>query len=708
MNPEATLEALNRAFGGWEIEELKTKVGPGRRNLVWALEKLSFRENLFEEAVKLIYKFAVSENENFSNNATGQFIQFFQIRLPGTEASLEKRFDIIDYGLGQTEKRYKELAFAAMSAGLNTDHFSRMGGAEQQGSSKALIDYVPSSEEVFSYWEKIINKLTEVACSEGDFQEKAKAIIADKIRGLCYRGAAKLILSAVKKIHECGGGVFWEEGLKNLNITLKYEKRHLNPENLSLIEELIDTFSPNTLQNRYKQIVMESSWYELDDMDFQDQEKYTKEKIGEFAEVFFPYWEENLELFFQPTQHSGQYFGRRLAEKIKSESGDEGVKLFQNKVLEYLYQQENLSEIDPNVVFGFHLELNDVETSNNFFLPVLENPRTRPMGFQIASHIPLSIQSIWKLFDLIDKDILPVDGFTALKFSRRLDEFSLEDVIKICDKIATYGISGKWVALIVLHSHCWRNEDRFEKCSALFRKILMSQNLWIEKEKQYSNNDAMTWQMASTILLEKEERDFELAEHLSREIAAFIADETANVFFIGQYLKSVVRILIRDYFEIAWTHIANGLLEPSTSRWHDLIGSRLDTHYYSEGILFEYGDLDRIFEWCQQNKPMGPLSIARMMPQFLNEEERTTLYPFTKRIIDEFGNVNGLMAQFENNLSYCGVWGSAVGLLESRKKLVEPLNDHHHLEVRAWAKKFIARLEEEIKAEKNRGAEWGI
>src|SRR5262249_60094974 len=45
-NPEATMESLVRAFGTWTTDELFQLQG-GRRNLVWALEKLCFRRKTF-------------------------------------------------------------------------------------------------------------------------------------------------------------------------------------------------------------------------------------------------------------------------------------------------------------------------------------------------------------------------------------------------------------------------------------------------------------------------------------------------------------------------------------------------------------------------------------------------------------------------------------------------------------------------------------
>src|SRR5690606_16643524 len=94
VNPIKTAQALDASFARMKKTEI-SGIDNGRRNLVWALEKLCFRNQTFDIATKILYSFAVSENETWSNNATHQFIQLFQLFLSGTQASLYKRLDII-------------------------------------------------------------------------------------------------------------------------------------------------------------------------------------------------------------------------------------------------------------------------------------------------------------------------------------------------------------------------------------------------------------------------------------------------------------------------------------------------------------------------------------------------------------------------------------------------------------------------------------
>jgi hypothetical protein len=85
VEPDAAMAALDRVLGKLSVDELK-EFEAGRRHIVWALEKLVFRRATFDKAARLLLRLGAAENERWSNNASGQFKQLFQLMLSGTEA----------------------------------------------------------------------------------------------------------------------------------------------------------------------------------------------------------------------------------------------------------------------------------------------------------------------------------------------------------------------------------------------------------------------------------------------------------------------------------------------------------------------------------------------------------------------------------------------------------------------------------------------
>ena len=148
---------IERVFAGWSREQL-LEVGPGRRNLIWALEKLCFWQDTFHIAAPLLLAFAAAENESWGNNATNQFLQLFHVFLSGTQAPPDLQLTVVDVALSGGNDEQKNLAVKALGAALRNGQFTRTGGVESQGSRSPQTDWRPKQwSEVFNYWQECLN-----------------------------------------------------------------------------------------------------------------------------------------------------------------------------------------------------------------------------------------------------------------------------------------------------------------------------------------------------------------------------------------------------------------------------------------------------------------------------------------------------------------------------------------------------------------------
>ena len=99
VNPFAISQCLYNVLHGKTIEWIREHIKDDiRRNYVWTLETLCFDGESFSHASKVLALLAVAENEDWGNNATGQFKQLFHIHLAGTEANLDQRLELIKIG----------------------------------------------------------------------------------------------------------------------------------------------------------------------------------------------------------------------------------------------------------------------------------------------------------------------------------------------------------------------------------------------------------------------------------------------------------------------------------------------------------------------------------------------------------------------------------------------------------------------------------
>jgi hypothetical protein len=124
--PQATLMTLRRIIDSASIDELRAGE-KSRRDVVWALEQLLWLEETFEPSARLLLKLAIAENETWSNNATGLWIETFQTLLGRTAAPPTARARVIQAAAVSTDAVGRKLAADAISAALKVEHVHRGG-----------------------------------------------------------------------------------------------------------------------------------------------------------------------------------------------------------------------------------------------------------------------------------------------------------------------------------------------------------------------------------------------------------------------------------------------------------------------------------------------------------------------------------------------------------------------------------------------------
>lgn len=166
--PDATMEHLNHLLSGKTTDELAS-FDTGRRYTIGALEKLVFRRQTFDAAARLLLRLGAAENENWSNNASGQFTSLYQLYLSGTEATPEEKLVVLDDGLADLDERARKLCVEALNRMLESWHFSRSGGSEHIGAAEALEDWRPKTYgQIFDYYRAALSRLEQIALDPSD------------------------------------------------------------------------------------------------------------------------------------------------------------------------------------------------------------------------------------------------------------------------------------------------------------------------------------------------------------------------------------------------------------------------------------------------------------------------------------------------------------------------------------------------------------
>lgn len=163
-DPKTALRCLQQTIGRQTKEELLS-FSTGRRNVLWALERIAVWKEFCTDAARLLLALGEAENETYANNASGMFSDLFSpARGPvaPTEASPEERFPVLQEALSSGSREQRLLGIKACDAALESQHFTRTVGAEYQGLRQEPKLWMPkTSDEVFDAYRRVWNLLSE-------------------------------------------------------------------------------------------------------------------------------------------------------------------------------------------------------------------------------------------------------------------------------------------------------------------------------------------------------------------------------------------------------------------------------------------------------------------------------------------------------------------------------------------------------------------
>jgi hypothetical protein len=150
--PRGALRCLSKTLGSRTNEELLA-FDAGRRGVVCALEYIAVWRELFPGAARLLLRLSEAENEKYSNNASGVFVDLFAMgygEVAPTEASPEERLSIIKEILASSSPEQRSLALKACAKALEeTEYFVRTINANFIPLSKAPRRWRP---ETYGEW----------------------------------------------------------------------------------------------------------------------------------------------------------------------------------------------------------------------------------------------------------------------------------------------------------------------------------------------------------------------------------------------------------------------------------------------------------------------------------------------------------------------------------------------------------------------------
>ena len=699
VNPVAISDNFYRQFNNEKTEKL-LEFKEGRRNIIWALEKLCFNKDTFSNSAKILYRFAVAENESWANNATGQFLQLFHIFLAGTEVSLKERLKIIKWGLGMKDEKFTQLAIKAMASGLTTNHFARMKGAERQGIDE-IKDYVPTYDEISEYYKSILDELINLIRSEGIYIDEVSKIIADSIRGLTNIGLIAIVLPYIDEVIAIKNRI-WQEGLDSIRMTLAFEGNKISEEHRTHLQKIIEELSEDFI-TRFRSY---DKFYDKD-YSFENFEEKEKERMYFLAEVFMEFKEvEQRELLSKLYKRERgiyviyqSYFGKSISDFF-----NDNIDKSERFINISLSIAEELGEelFDYSILLGF-IEQSEREIKEYFYQKVGEKSYLNYLLFIFVANDEKGVEYFNQLFKLIDNHPQLFGYLGHLKYRMALQKLSIQEIESLQNKLLNYEIQGYIMIFELLSSIRTQDTEKQIVIDGFLKECIYKIGV------QWNNNiDNFQYFNHIRNILKNEEKDEKLCSFVVNDIINYINWDTA--LSLEPY-RSIFEIALSDYFDSTWAIISSAIINENDGYmkfWgiKQLLGGYVSNIYTKKDILFNNDNVEKIIDWCNKNQPIAPTLIAELVPIY--NEDRTEWNPIAKRLIDEFGNIKEVLDRLGANMNSFSWSGSIVPLLESNKKLLESIVDNSNPIVSEWAQQNINELSKRIIQEKKKDEEYFI
>lgn len=686
VNPKAVSDCLYTLFNNKNTEWLKENIkGDIRRNYVWALEKLCFDKDSFLKSAMVLAQLMLAENENYGNNASGQFLQLFHVMLPGTEASLTQRIDLLKtlYGRGG---EYLAIVLQALNSAFASHSFCRTGSAAHFGLEEKM-DYAPTHQEVWNYWYACRDLIEKVLAENEESQAPIYNLVLE---------------------HSCSwisDGYF-----DTLFVPLVESLRTKREDFTELYNRL--------LKDRHNHLLR----------------RYAKEKQVE------------IRVYFQKIRPC--YFSSLLKETQNAlYNEDEGTtaishfekakkmllpiarKFVEDRVFVNIEELKRLADVNLFIEHAFFL--NVAEIINDSDLKEFWDTCVTYLGnYSDDGNMPSFISSMCyvtrdrkETFQF--RNVLFAKGYVKwyIGLSAKCEDAQLCVIKELVAQVDKGNIDKEYLIDVYL------NNVAINTNTELFRILHFIYESFSDVSVRLL--DAL---IRFTFMCDEEDLkehvgfikqlilDYPINDdnpHLNYEFTRYVISVFEKIHDVDLAKKMNVKLIKgfnHDYLHSNFEGLYSILLEKYTDEiWDDFESAFVSDEYYTfflqvknelgsgfgfgAGALFKVGN-ERIKQMCIKYPNEAPVRIAEMMPIYDRDIWNCDSFSdIMLWLLDNYGTQKMVLDGIHANIHSFGWTGSVIGLFMHHKMCMEKLKNHKYLVVRNWASMCIKEFDSEIQRE---------
>ena len=686
VNPQAVADCLYTLFNNKNTEWLKENIkGDIRRNYVWALEKLCFDKDSFQKSSMVLAQLMLAENENYGNNASGQFLQLFHVMLPGTEASLIQRIDLLKtlYGRGG---EYLAIVLQALNSAFVSHSFCRTGSAAHFGLEEKQ-DYVPTRQEVWNYWYACRDLVEQVLVENEESQDSIYKLVLEHSWSWISDGYFDTLFVPLIESLRAKREDFTELYNRLLKDRYNHLLRRYAQEKQVEIRAYFQKIRPcyfssllketqNALYNEDEGTTAINHFEKAKEMLLPIARKFVDDRV--FVNI------EELKRLADVNLFIEHAFFLNVAEIIN----DGDLKEFWNTCAIFIgdYSDDgNMPSFISSMCYVTRERKETIQFRNELFAK----------GY-VKWYIGLSakcedaqLSVIKELVAQVDKGNIDKEYLIDVYLNNVAINTNTE-LFRILHFIyeSFSDVSVRLLDALIRFTFMCDEEDLKEHVGFIKQLIL---DYPINDDNPHLNYEFTRY----VISVFEKIHDVDLAKKMNVKLIKGFNHDYLHSNFEGLY-----SILLEKYTDEIWDDFESAFVSDEYYTFFLQVKNELGSGFgFGAGALFKVGN-ERIKQMCIKYPNEAPVRIAEMMPIYDRDIWNCDSFSdIMLWLLDNYGTQKMVLDGIHANIHSFGWTGSVIGLFMHHKMCMEKLINHKYLEVRNWASMCIKEFDSEIQRE---------
>ncbi len=695
INPEIVVRQIERILAN--KEELSDIKGDIRRNLVWALEKIAFCSETFEDGAYLLLRLAIAENKyHLGNDATDRFKALFPMLAGNTAADGSSRLSFLNEVVSTEDPSQRSVVVQALVAGSKTDHFRRFVGAETHGSSPALDDWRPATnEEATDYIRSCVTHLAEFARRDDESGMIARTELGHQLRSLVAHGFIETVETVVDQVRNETGE--WVEALESLGHFLEYDVSDTNHEMIDQVRKLMADLQPKDLESRVRFLVTEMPWDFPcgENLDFDTRDQHQAEAVNALS-IEIVEQPEILEKILPQISRGQQRMAPLFGKSIASAT-DSPLDWLERIILAVSESPENERNFDLLTGFIVGISENHLNVVDCVKQRVSQSLDLAPALPTLCWRLGITSSDIGLVISALEAELLPPLRLMPWTLGGELAKVPIHGVVPLFDAMLDHSAEAYVVGVELMGMYVFGEIERLDNLRPQVRKTAENFSRWERLQGRTTVNPhfekIMKW------MLKKGRQDDD-----ARATAFALTKALVNVLDWNNKrdIEPVIPMLLSDFPEVTWPLIGQAIVSDRKRTW------RFE-HLLGDSSLFEREKApailslpeDTLFAWCHAHPDCAPAFAAKIVPVLRTYKtyapKQLLLHPVMVRLLDEFGDREDILRSVSLNIETFGWMGSVTNYYALFQPALTALCEHPRRQVRRWAQSMLRRLDDAIK-----------